>query len=271
MQFRSDVVPVALDRLHDPFPTGLIMLLLFLFLFQAGPLPFDDQAAFYKQQMRYPRVRAAMEMQAEPLARLIAAAEVGSRPDHLLIRVFKQDRRVECWMRSGPDQAYKLVTKYQVCDLSGVPGPKRKQGDLQIPEGFYEVDRFNPASSFHLSLGIDYPNRADRILGDRHDPGGDIFIHGSCVTIGCVPITDRWIRQLYLMAVWARANGGPAAAVHIYPARMTETNRQNLVRQFPQHADLWRQLTAVHDYFQKHHRIPRIRIAEDGSYRIRPQ
>ena len=77
----------------------------------------------------------------------------------------------------------------------GQPWPQATQGDSQVPEGFYHMDRFNPLSNFHLSLGVSYPNQSDRILGASGRLGGDIFIHGDCVTIGCVPITDEGIRE----------------------------------------------------------------------------
>lgn len=102
---------------------------------------------------------------------------------------------------------FRLIKDYQICSLSGELGPKRQQGDLQVPEGFYWIDRFNPASNFYLSLGINYPNQFDRILGKSGELGGDIFIHGGCVTIGCIPITDDKIKELYLIAVEAKSNG----------------------------------------------------------------
>src|SRR5690606_11025729 len=100
-------------------------------------------------------------------------------------------------------EKFTLVKTYPVCSSSGLPGPKRKKGDRQTPEGFYHIDRFNPQSAFHLSLGINYPNSSDKILG-HSDPGGDIFIHGSCVTIGCVPLTDDLIKEVYVLAVEAK-------------------------------------------------------------------
>ena len=65
-----------------------------------------------------------------------------------------------------------------------------------MPEGFYELDWFNPQSNFFLSLHINYPNASDRILGSRKNPGGDIFLHGSCASIGCIPITDDGIKEV---------------------------------------------------------------------------
>ena len=75
-------------------------------------------------------------------------------------------------------------------------------GDYQVPEGFYYINEFNPKSEYHFALGLNYPNASDHILSDSIQPGGDIYIHGSCVTTGCIPITDGQIEELYVL-------GGP--------------------------------------------------------------
>lgn len=89
-------------------------------------------------------------------------------------------------------------------------GHKEVEGDGKTPEGRYYIDRRNPNSAFHLSLGISYPNDADRAhaasLGKS--PGGDIFIHGQKNrsspgdgnwTVGCIAVTNREIEQIYAM------------------------------------------------------------------------
>ena len=90
-----------------------------------------------------------------------------------------------------------------------------------MPEGFYEIDRFNPQSNFHLSLGLNHPTAAERAL-DEPKPDGDIFIHGGEVTIGCLPITDAGVEEVYLLAVLARAAGQMAIPVHIFPFPITD-------------------------------------------------
>ena len=95
--------------------------------------------------------------------------------------------------------------------LGGNPvGDKKVEGDGKTPEGLYYIDRRNPNSTYHLSLGISYPNAADRAeaeaLGKR--PGGDIFIHGRARrrgrrgkdwTAGCIAVTDRQMEDIYAM------------------------------------------------------------------------
>ena len=91
-------------------------------------------------------------------------------------------------------------------------GHKQFEGDGRTPEGSYMIDRRNPDSKFHLSIGISYPNKADIAFAEAHgkSPGGDIFIHGGPRrgidpnnvrdwTAGCISITDRQIEDVYAM------------------------------------------------------------------------
>ena len=95
-------------------------------------------------------------------------------------------------------------------DLGRAPaGPKQFEGDGKTPEGTYLVDRRNPNSRFHLSLGISYPNAEDRAFAASQgkSPGGDIFIHGTPNpfsnetdwTWGCIAVTNDEIEEIYAM------------------------------------------------------------------------
>ena len=90
-----------------------------------------------------------------------------------------------------------------------------------MPEGLYRVTTLNPWSRFHLSLRLDYPNAADRARNPGVPVsalGGEIFIHGDCVTIGCVPIGDEAIEEVYLAALETRSRGGEVSVL-VLPAR----------------------------------------------------
>ena len=103
-----------------------------------------------------------------------------------------------------------VLKSYDV-DLGRVPdGPKQFHGDGKTPEGLYRIDRRNPKSSFHLSVGISYPNTADRAFAESQGkrPGGDIFIHGQPNrrssngrdwTEGCIAVTNREMEEIYAM------------------------------------------------------------------------
>ena len=105
------------------------------------------------------------------------------------------------------------VLKAYAVDLGFAPkGPKQFEGDGKTPEGTYYIDRRNPNSAFHLSLGISYPNAQDRAFAQSQGkrPGGDIFIHGQPNTnkklskkenwtAGCIAVKDREIEEIYAM------------------------------------------------------------------------
>jgi murein L,D-transpeptidase YafK len=138
-----------------------------------------------------------------------------------------------------------------------------------VPEGFYRVTVFNPNSAYHLSLGVDYPNLSDRILGRGGGPlGGAIMIHGNCVTIGCVPITDDGIEEVYLAALATHARAGGEIPIEIFPKRLTPDGLDEISRARPELHEFWVNLQTGFDLFERSHRPPNIRVASDGSYRF---
>lgn len=110
----------------------------------------------------------------------------------------------------------KVLKSYRIGLGFAPTGDKEFEGDGRTPEGAYVIDRRNPNSKFHLSIGISYPNNADRAAAKAlgKDPGGDIFIHGrprqyrkggQDWTAGCIAVTDRQIQEIYAMV----KNGTP--------------------------------------------------------------
>jgi murein L,D-transpeptidase YafK len=216
-------------------------------------------------------VRAAEADARAELDSLYRAAGIDRDSLHLLIRVLKHERQLEVWAgHSG--QKLNLLRTYKFTAFSGTLGPKRAQGDLQIPEGVYYIDRFNPHSSYHLSLGLNYPNRSDRIRATGPDPGGDIFIHGNRVTIGCIPIGDDSIEELYLMCVDARSAGQEKIPVHSFPGRMLSEQMAVLLKGLSQDDDtlaaFWAELRPVYAAFDSTGTIPAVRIDNSGRYFI---
>lgn len=122
-------------------------------------------------------------------------------PSQLAILGFKTEQRVEVWAKNkkGP---WKHVKNYPLLARSGKPGPKLLQDDEQIPEGIYKISFLNPFSQLHLSMKLNYPNAFDRYyakLDKRKKLGGDIFIHGKNLSVGCLAIGDVAIEELYIM------------------------------------------------------------------------
>lgn len=230
-----------------------------------GTMPLRAQADFELDQRRHVRVEHAFRNVEESLRARFAERGLHYPPEEIYLRAFKKEGTLEVWVRDG--EHYKVFNIYSICELSGDYGPKRMEGDLQVPEGFYRVDRFNPVSNFHLSLGIDYPNEADRRRNQGvRNPGGDIFIHGSCVTVGCIPVTDAKIEEVYVLAVKARAAGQQDIPIHIFPFRFDLANQHVFYREYPQYAGFWDNLKFFYNYFELRREIPDYVIKDNGDY-----
>jgi len=126
-----------------------------------------------------------------------ARAGVAYPPKKIALLVFKRERRLSLWADG------KFIRAYPVLAASGHAGPKLRQGDYQVPEGLYRIEFLNPASSYHLSMKVNYPNAFDQRMAardHRSNLGGDIFIHGKNVSIGCVALGDPAIEELFTLA-----------------------------------------------------------------------
>jgi murein L,D-transpeptidase YafK len=125
-------------------------------------------------------------------------------PREIVLIAFKEEKILDL-MASGPDGRFQLLKSYPVLAASGGTGPKLREGDMQVPEGFYEVELLNPNSRFHLSLRLNYPSPTDLLRAgeDDRDPeslGSDIMIHGRAVSTGCLAMGDPAIEELFTLA-----------------------------------------------------------------------
>ncbi len=195
----------------------------------------------------------------------------------LFLRAFKRDGVLEMWASNHADEPMVHVENYPICAASGVLGPKRKQGDEQVPEGIYQIHRFNAWSGYHMSLRVNYPNASDRARGLRWKLGGAIMVHGDCVTIGCIPIKNRPIEEVFLATLDASRAGRKRVPIHIFPTRMDEAGMTYL-RNVASTADnrddlltLWEELRPFYRYFEQHHRVPEASIdKKTGVYTLTP-
>jgi murein L,D-transpeptidase YafK len=245
---------------------------LLLLSFLLWPVAVFCQPDFKARQIRYSRVKEAYEQKEALVKKLFTSRDVDLAKATLFFRAFKQEKTLEVWAMAAGKKTYQLITTYPVCAISGSLGPKRSEGDYQIPEGFYYIDRFNPQSNFYLSLGINYPNAADKILGRAGKLGGDIFIHGSCVTVGCLPLTDDRIKEVYVMAVEAKSNGQQQIPVHIFPAKLNHQNFVNLLQSVSPDASMaafWTELKKGYELFEKSKQLPAFSITSKGMYAFR--
>ena len=225
------------------------------------------QPSFLKQQLKYPKVRQSYNEKWTTISKDLKAKGVDSANYKVLIRIFKEEKLLEVWLKSKTANKYVHYDNYDICRSSGALGPKRTEGDLQVPEGFYKVNFYNAFSDYYLGMQINYPNQSDLVLGKKPF-GGQIMIHGNCVTIGCIPITDDKIKELYLICLFSKGNGN-YVSVDSYPFKLNlkklEASRNVYDKAL---IDFWFNLKTVYDYFEQKQLTPVIGVDKAGLYKI---
>ena len=228
--------------------------------------------SFINYQRTLTRPGEALQRKEDTLKKQFEAKKLSWPAKYIYLRSFKYDSQLEVWVRNEITEPFKLFKTYKVCALAGTLGPKRMEGDYQVPEGFYLIDEFNPQSNYYLSLGINYPNASDKILSDSLRPGSGIYIHGSCVTVGCIPITDQQIDELYILAAHAKDQGQDFIPVHIFPVRFNVDRSvkflDNLTKDDPVLKKFADKMEDAFDYFEKYKQLPVVMIGDEGQYII---
>ena len=226
--------------------------------------------SFIEYQKSFPRPNEAWKRKEDTLRKQFEAKKLNWPAKYIYIRSFKYDSQLEVWVKNEVKDQFQLFKTYKVCVLAGTLGPKRMEGDYQVPEGFYYINEFNPKSSFYLSLGINYPNASDLLLSDSVRPGSAIYIHGACVTVGCIPLTDQYIDELYILAAHAKDQGQDFIPVHIFPVRFNVKKSvaylEGLTKDDPVLKKFSERLEEAFDYFDKFRQLPLILIGEKGDY-----
>jgi len=182
----------------------------------------------------------------------------------VFFRIFKRTEELEVWVKQ--DSVFQLFKTYAICDYSGGLGTKKREGDRKSPEGFYQIKpaQLHPTSRFHLAFNIGYPNQLERSLGYT---GSAIMIHGNCVSVGCYAMTNKYIEELWTIAVRAFENGQPSIPLHIFPFHLTDgkLNRQKNADDF----NLWKDMQAGYAYFEKY-KLPPVIVVDDRHYTLQP-
>ena len=173
-------------------------------------------------------------------------AVVPERADSVLI--LKKDHVLEL-LAGG-----KVIRRYKVALGSGGLAAKERAGDGRTPEGHYVIDSRNEHSAYHKALHISYPNEDDRRRAAKLgvSPGGEIMIHGSCASIGCMAVQDERVEELWTMAS-AFQVGERRVHVHVYPARDIAALLRDPER--AAHHRFWENLKEGLDRFEKDHRL----------------
>jgi murein L,D-transpeptidase YafK len=196
--------------------------------------------------------KAYRPIPAETLALMESKGATKNSP--VLIRAYKKEAELEVWKMKSSGE-YALVKTFPMCRWSGQLGPKMREGDRQVPEGFYAITpgQMNPNSAYYLSFNVGYPNALDRAQGYT---GGNIMVHGACSSAGCFSMTDAQIEEIYAIAREAFAGGQRAIQMQSYPFRMTPENLAK--HRLDPNMAFWRQLKEGSDRFDVTKREPQV-------------
>jgi murein L,D-transpeptidase YafK len=198
--------------------------------------------------------RTEHPLPAKMRAKLVSMNLTMSAP--VMFRVFKEEEVMEVWKANSQDR-YQLVATYPICAWSGQLGPKKKEGDRQAPEGFYDITpgQMNPNSQYYLSFDIGYPNRYDRAYGRS---GRNIMVHGACSSAGCYSMSDAAVLQIYAFTREAFRGGQKSIQLQAFPFRMTAENMAK--HRFSEHYEFWKNIKTGYDHFELTHRPPQVDV-----------
>jgi murein L,D-transpeptidase YafK len=203
----------------------------------------------------------------------------------ILLQVFKLDREVHVFARqSGSDDEFIHLKEFRITSFSNypfTPGPKTVEGDGKVPEGIYRLTWQNEWSTFYIGYPISYPNDTDRIRSSNWEPGrslgGAIVLHGEDASIGCIPVGNPSIEELFLLLNknWRRGKG--YGQIHIFPCQFgVEENEEFLQEMLKEkskieHTNLvnfWDSLRPIYLSFAKHKRVPKFNFDQNSGYYI---
>ena len=188
--------------------------------------------------------RSQQPISSETLAKMEALDTTPSSPT--VIRTYKKEAELEIWkMKSNGE--YALLKTYPMCRWSGQLGPKKREGDMQVPEGFYSIapGQMNPNSHYYLAFNVGYPNAYDRAYGRT---GGNVMVHGVCSSAGCFSMTDEQVADIYAIARELFAGGQREIQLQSYPFHMTAENMAKF--RLDPNIDFWKNLKDGSDHFE---------------------
>jgi murein L,D-transpeptidase YafK len=176
----------------------------------------------------------------------------------ILVRLFKEESEMEVWKKNR-DGEFALLKTYPICRWSGDLGPKKREGDRQAPEGFYNITpgQMNPASSYYLAFNTGFPNAYDRAMGYS---GSELMVHGDCSSRGCYAMTDEQIQEIYALGRESFFGGQRSFQLQAIPFRMTALNMAKH-RNNPNFA-FWKMIKDGYDHFEATHQEPKVAVCE---------
>ena len=227
--------------------------------------------SFRDKQMNYTRVREAYTAKEKIVNKTLTEHSIYRNNLRIYLRAFKTEKKIELWAKNTSDSVFVLIKEFAICELSGSEGPKRRSHDLQVPEGFYHISKLNPYSKYYLSMEINYPNASDSLRGVHGHLGNEIFIHGSCLSSGCLPITDDKIKELFVYCIEAYNSGQVEIGLTIFPTQLNDANYSALKSKYSKSKDkisLWADLKKSYDLFNKTRVQPSVKFLKDGTHEV---
>ncbi len=234
--------------------------------------PLMSSPSFREKQMNFTRVKEAYTFKEKLVYKNLSGHAISRDSLRIYLRAFKTEKIIELWAKNIADSVFVLIREFPICDISGSEGPKRRYRDLQVPEGFYHISELNPYSKYYLSMGINYPNASDSLRGVHGHLGNQIFVHGSCISSGCLAITDDRIRELFVYCIEAYNSGQKQIDLVIYPARLSEPNYSGLIsghRMDKDKISLWADLKKSFDLFDRTRVQPTIKFLSNGTHEVK--
>jgi murein L,D-transpeptidase YafK len=217
------------------------------------------------------RVQEAFADKEKIVDKILAVNSISRDSLRIYLRAFKTEKIIELWAKNISDSVFVKIKEFPICEISGEIGPKRRSRDLQVPEGFYHISDFNPYSKYYLSLQINYPNASDSIRGVQGHLGNLIFIHGECVSSGCIAITNDRIKELVVFCFEACNSGQKKIELSIFPARLNDSGYSGLTAKFGNDKDkisLWSDLKKSYDLFDRNKVPPTVKFLPDGTHAV---
>lgn len=211
------------------------------------------------------RAKAAAQRVQELLSADLA--EKGLRwGDPVFLRAFKEEGQLEVFLMHQETQRFLLFRSYPIAAQSGTLGPKLREGDGQVPEGFYAVGKgaMKPDSKFHLAFNVGYPNKYDLA---HQRTGSFIMVHGNRVSAGCLAMTDEIIEEIYSLCDASLENGQSFFQIHLFPFRMTDVRIEK--SRNSEYYDFWKNLQEGYDWFEKQG-IPPETMVQEKRYSFIP-
>ncbi len=187
--------------------------------------------------------------------------------DPVFLRLFKEENELEVWMRGRGNFHYTLYKVYRLKGWSGKLGPKLKEGDRQVPEGFYYVSasRMRPETPHFLGVDLGFPNEYDTYHGRT---GSGLLIHGGKNDSGAFILSSEDMSEVYALSDAALQSGQRLFRVNVFPFRMTDKRMEQEWKKQPEWIDFWMNLKEGYDFFENANFPPDVSV-NAGDYAFR--